>query len=478
MARAGSNYDLDQDLFDDRPEEPVSQQFASTQTPRRRSTPRIEVATHDDSGRPLTQKAQAGLRRQARVEQSKKEEKAAGGRRRRWEASPEGQERMKTASDLYGTSMSPGQIYHAQGWGQRSGPGVGERQLPGLENPAEASAPKQWEELTPQEQARTHVGLRRYGTSLEHMSRSFGAQLDQSYHRAQGHAGPGNEAVPFSRDFYNPSLEQKPGAEITPGQRIRQSAHELGVPYSTHVAMNSITSPQTKFKQNIRGEDRFPNDESARFVVQRMQAGADPTNVPRGRQGLQGFAKNMVKAGRVYEHLEAGGQLKDATGFGPKTGPYHNSWLPDAPDFFVSDVHSGGGGMVPHLSSTKPVKTDEEGNKIRKPEYRDDPRSDEELAKGMRLRDETSIHVRDKSQREMAIERVPNFHSAADFAARQAMSQRGLTSVRQAQASQWGEEQIKRTKENPRLDLAHEEKVYRPNVGQQFDPGPHHGKLF
>ena len=55
-----------------------------------------------------------------------------------------------------------------------------------------------------------------------------------------------------------------------------------------------------------------------------------------------------------------------------------------------------------------------------------------------------------KSEREKAIEQTGvgaslPFHSAADYAARRAVMERGLgTSVRESQAAQWGEEQIKR----------------------------------
>jgi hypothetical protein len=99
----------------------------------------------------------------------------------------------------------------------------------------------------------------------------------------------------------------------------------------------------------------------------------------------------------------------------PKTGPYANSWSDTHPQFFVSDIHSGGGGGLPHLSSYKGAGEDRAKN--------------------------------EKSERETAIERIPHFHSAMDYAARQAMVVRGLPSVRETQAAQWGEEQIQRREE-------------------------------
>jgi hypothetical protein len=139
----------------------------------------------------------------------------------------------------------------------------------------------------------------------------------------------------------------------------------------------------------------------------------------------------------------------------PKTGPYHNSWLPGTPDFFVSDVHSGGGGMLPHLSTDKPVLR---------------------YSTGIPKLDKHGKKRYDKSEREKVIESVPNFHAMADYAARQAMGARGLNRVRQAQGSQWGEEQIQRTEKDPKTAMAKESDVY-PNVGNQFRQIPGQEKL-
>jgi hypothetical protein len=108
------------------------------------------------------------------------------------------------------------------------------------------------------------------------------------------------------------------------------------------------------------------------------------------------------------------------SGFGPKTAAYHNAWLTNTPQFLVSDVHTGGGGMLPHLGTYK--------------------------ASGVN---------KQKSEREEGIATL-GFHAMADYAARQAMHKRGLGRLGQAQAAQWGEERIRRHDQatDPRVKTA------------------------
>ncbi len=71
---------------------------------------------------------------------------------------------------------------------------------------------------------------------------------------------------------------------------------------------------------------------------------------------------------------------------------------------------------------------------------------------------------------------APKDKGMADYDARKAMEARGLTKVRQAQASQWGEEQIRRTEKAPKLALAKESEEY-PRVSKQFRQVPGQGEL-
>lgn len=392
-------------------------------------------------------------------------------RRQRWEkANPA---RMKTAGAEHG--LAPGQMYEARGWSETSsGPMMGERQLPGLEDPSSAAQPTRWEELHPEQQAKAQAGLKTVaGSTIDSMTRAFGAQLDQSYERSSKHAPKGKPGVPFSRDFYS---------EGEPARVMQESAKKLNVPVGVHAAINAFTSPNTKFKQG----ERYPNLETAEAVVRQHQAGIPTSEVTTGRREAdprdwdralskpmsppkknQGYHSNARKSARALDLHDAGVPLRDwrnapsksspegSPMFGPKIGPYHNSWLKSTPDFFVSDVHSGGGGMVPHLSTDKPILRD---------------------AAGATKLDKKGKPQRDDSEREKAISDVPHFHAMADHAACKAMEARGLTKVRQAQASQWGEEQIQRTEKDPQRAMATETKEY-PNVGNQFRQLPGQQKL-
>lgn len=409
---------------------------------------------------------------QKRAQKRRSEAASIGHARRRraaWEASPEGAERLKDAPTHFGTKAAAAQIYQVRGWGETSkGARHFEQQIPGLENPDALPTPPRWEDLSDDERKKTERGLARYaGADVDFMARSFGAQLDQSYLRAERNTPPHSAAVPHTRDFY--TEDYRPSGE--PGHRkvMSDSAKDVDLPFGQYTAVSAITSPQTKFHvRTPDGRDRYPNDDTARATVEQARAGV---SVPEGTTGArpdnpnqknEGYPANARKAidavqqfdqgvtvpelqSRYKEDRKAGGVVErdePTPMFGPKTGPYHNSWLTDTPDYFVSDVHSGGGGMLPHLSSHK-GGGDSKG----------------------------------KSEREIAVEKVPNFHAAADYAARQALEARGLSSIRQAQASQWGEEQIRRKEANPRLQGSMSEQAAYARHNQAPPPDSHQGYL-
>lgn len=325
----------------------------------------------------------------------------------------------------HATGMKPGMAYAELGLHDSGvGPKHYDEQLPGMADPNSAPRPQRWHEMTDEQRAHTTRGLALQGTSLDQMTHDFGAQLDQGFLRARK---LGTDE-PYAQRFYSTGEER---------QRLDQSAKNLGVPQSHHAAMNAITSPNTKFKTK---NGRYPNDEAAIAATTWAREGHDEpltsanwkASAP-GRMGLVSRPANMQKAVHVQHQLDAGVPLSETTGpsgipvFGeqaPKTGPYANSWSDSHPQFFVSDVHSGGGGMLPHLGTDKDIRVNAAGGTSISP---------------------SGNPQRDKSAREKGIERVPYFHSAADEAARRAMTQRGLGSLREAQAVQWGEEQIQRS---------------------------------
>jgi hypothetical protein len=408
-------------------------------------------------------------------------------KRKKFEASEPGQERLKQATDLVGhehPGYSLRDIYKARGWAEHGPEVTGEvpsnlRSFPGMEHPHAAPQPRRWEEHTPKEQDRIQRAVKlKSGVDIDFMERSFGAQLDQSYLRAEKHHEPGEPVHPAGQDFYHAG---------EPRRVIERSAHHLGIPYGVHVAMNAFTSPQTKFKESDKkGGNRYPNNESAEHVVRHIQGGGrawDLDNAENRKfkdpdtgeiKGHSGYPENFVKAGRAFEMHQKGIPMSEWRNLpsksnpegssmfdsAPKTSPYHNSWLDTQPHFLVSDVHTGGGAFVPHLGTDKPILEDTETGELKR------NRTGSGFQTG-------------KSEREKVIE-SKGFHAMADFAARRALERRGLTSIRQAQAAQWSEERIHRTLHDTNLKnpLETEETAYAGRTPKPKPPRPEdHGQL-
>lgn len=266
------------------------------------------------------------------------------------------------------------------------------------------------------------------------MTSDIGSHLDQAvttaatYGHARGH----------SEDFYSTGA---------PRQVLDRSAHELGISPTIHAQMNAMTSPQAKFSQLDRntGEIRYPNNEAAVHAVSHVQRNKTHKGITNnleqtgtGSGAVQGYMTNIVKAAKSFDQHERGVKPADWTTNregnagpfenSPKTGPYANSWSDSHPQFTVSDLHTGGGGFLPHLGSEKSAQVDDMG----KPKM-----------------DDLGNVRRDKSEREAAIASIPHFHTMADHAMRGAMAQRNMPSVRDAQALQWGQEQIDRKLVDP-----------------------------
>ena len=385
---------------------------------------------------------------------------AATKRRQAFEAGDP--ERMRTISDVqFGTSgrtnrdvgVSPKLAYGLMGLhsqepasphphGQQELPGMTSRRT-GIEHglisphaattfPDLAPAPPRWEEMSPEDQHYTLSLAKQYGVTPESMHRSFGAQLDQAHLRAQQHG-----MTPFASHFYSgddPHRSSTP-EEMQPRDRLTTSARSNDVPFSTQVLANAKTSPKAKFRQvsASTGAVHYPNDEAANVAIHGVKSGM--TNIPKppGMQVMQG---NIDRAAHgVRQHL-GGRPLDEVTNppskqfpegspaFGPKTGPYANSFIDPhgSSQFFVSDVHSGGAGMAPHIPHEAPFKRTETG--------------EIQLGSGGRP-------VRASSQREDYLA-IPGIHSLHDYVARQAIHERGLHSLSGAQGAQWGEEQVSR----------------------------------
>jgi hypothetical protein len=349
-----------------------------------------------------------------------------------------------------------------------------------MESPDTIPTPPRWEDLSLKQQAHAQRELkRRAGTDIATMSRQFGAQMDQGYVRAlaAGHVDEEGAPVPFTKHFYDQTPEGAPEPLDQPKEIMKEASHKHGHDLGVVVAATALTSPNVKFTAGPRGARTSPNVRAAEVAMIQHAEGTASYNMGHildpetGKSMTTARPTNIRRAGRMLEHVAAGGKISEARNppsfttpegssmwQAPKVGPFANSFQSDSPDFFVSDVHSGGGGMLPHLGTEKPILYDAEGN----------PQTNE-----------AGRPQRDDSEREKAIKGVPHFHSMADYAARQALEKRGMgSSVRQGQAVQWGEEQIKRKKDSPKLDVPSHEMAY-PNLNrQQFENDPNHGKLF
>lgn len=373
--------------------------------------------------KPLTPSQQADV----------KKGQAASRQRRSWEAA--NPQRLKDIGDLVTehhnqiaatqrpggaqlqpierTGMSKAQIYHTLGWsgGDRHTAGMNQPQLPGTKNPEAVPTPKRWEEHSPAEQADISRRVKaRTGHTMESMSHAWGAQLDQAHWRAHLAGAP----KPYSRDFYTE------GPEV---DRLHETARKTGAGFGLVAAVNADTSPNMKFAHTFtsgerKGETVYPNAERAEHVIQHVKGGGKPadyspdssTGEAKPLKGLArtGYSANSLKgANRAHAVLNEGRPLAETGGFGPKTGPYNNSWSPDIPGFHVADVHSGGGGAIPNI-----------------------PHAGADRSSG-------------KSPREQALE-TKGIHSMIDQAARNAVTARGMghQDIRRHQASQWGEERI------------------------------------
>jgi hypothetical protein len=401
--------------------------------------------------------------------------------------------------------MKKSQIYGAMGVSYQ-GHGYGDQQLPGLESEHAAPEPPRWEDLSEKQQARVHENLAKAGTSVEQMSKDFGAQLDQGHWRAQkvGNISVSTGApVSHTQHFYDdnhpgdtPSpLYDDPKGRLRDAARVTEQEGRAR-PMSVVTAATALTSPNTKFSSELptdRSKMYSPNVETAQSAIHQYDVEQrSPEEIslgvsPRGGSN-QGYPVNSQKVGRMLRHIDNGGTVgnfknpptvsnpEGRSPFGPKTGPFVNSFDSEHPDYFVADLHSGGGGMLPHLSSEKPARTDEAGEPIMKARYNPD------------FGRYTDVVERDKSEREKGIAHQ-GFHSAADYAARSALAARGIgqktpsgrvlnVSVRQPQAVQWGEEQLQRKEAEPRMGLPTQERVY-PHLNQeQFPQHPGQGKLF
>ena len=296
--------------------------------------------------------------------------------------------------------------------------------------------PTPWEHLSKVQQGRALLGLKAHGTSMDRMIGDLGRGIDRAYMRGEKMEAP----VPFGSIFYEPH-----------GHARREMRTALPDINSEQAATTiSMTSPHNRFIQvTDEGKTNMPNVNAAvtashfaRMGLQHDWEAEDFRAIPgedlnaRGMQvsgGGVGFHGNVRRAaygvaqsmrGVDMEHLR-GFPTKDNPkgeelfGTSPKASPFAGSFLDSAAPFHVLDIHMAGI-VFPHLSGAK--------------------------GSGVNI-NPSGASTGSKSERELAVERIPHSHAAADYAMRQAMGERGLHKTRFQQGGAWGEEQIARTVE-------------------------------
>lgn len=310
--------------------------------------------------------------------------------------------------------------------GKENTPAHQSRTLPDL-----APTPPRWEDMPKEAQEGVLRKAAQFGVSMDSLHHSFSAQLDQGHARAAAHG-----MTPYASHFYSGDDPSRPSTpeDMQPRDVLKGSAKTNDVDFSTQVLANAITSPKAKFRATVRGTTTYPNNEAANVAIQGIQAGQTPKQVkkPPGLVVMQG---NITRAAHAVSQRELGASMEDIRNpggkqgpggppFGAKTGPYANSFMDPhgSSQFFVSDVHSGGAGMAPHIPHEAPFKRDEAGDFQR-------------TASGK--------PKRDQSEREKYLG-IKGIHSLHDYVARNVLHERGLSSLSGAQATQWGEEQVSR----------------------------------
>jgi hypothetical protein len=335
----------------------------------------------------------------------------AGGRmtKRRTQFEAANPERFKTAQEIIpgARNLSNHQLSRAMGWNEEGGSEPANHPMQGVlfEHPHMVDAAPRWEDLHPDHQKRVLAAAAEYGVTPDSMKRSFSAQLQRGLVRDPDHAS-----------FYSERGQNAEGHDI-PRERVARSAEETGTPFHVQAAANAITSPQMAFVQvSKKGGVSYPNDETAKAAVGYAKAGMTGDEYKetfKGKYPHQGFPDNLARAIDVTRKVLGGTPLRETgwpsgaagSGRGDKVRAYHNAWVdPKAPEgnFLVSDTHTGGGGMAPHLTKA------EEGQYLS----------------------------------------IAGIHALHDKVARDVMSEHGLGSVSRTQSLQWNQEKAEQQRKS------------------------------
>ena len=330
-----------------------------------------------------------------------------------------GQQRMARPGVMSGP-LSPATVYKEMGWHDNSRHSAGQQALPGMGSLAEGrrdglvsstgggtalpdTVPvARWHHLSNGEKMATEAHAARFGVTRASAKAAFSANLDQAYSNSNG--------APHARDFYTDQSPHMPAGHIV------AAAKESGRTVSAVATATAITSPQTEWGPTAEGH--YPNIRAARQAAIHVGPPSvlqHPTVSDDSSKKIGTFTGNVRKAvvavrqedeqGVLARDLRGAPSQANPTGSGlfggggqQKTTAFRNALVdPEGPESsFVSDVHSGGRGMAPHLTPT------DAGNYLKHP----------------------GIH---------------QFH---DHIAREVMQERGMQSINNTQAAQWGQAQL------------------------------------
>jgi hypothetical protein len=293
--------------------------------------------------------------------------------------------------------------------------------------------PTRWEDLSDDERTRAHAGLEQHGTSLGRMTADLGRGLDRAYTRSSQMG-----ATPYAANFYEPeSFARKSLERAIPGAPSEWQAAAIAMTSAKNKfaeptlggAMNTSNVNAAAVAGHIAQSGRYTTGEQFREISGEDLKEIGRTHGP-GSGGI-GMFTNVRKAGWGLKQGIEGADITDWMGlpsktspegnplFGaaPKTSPFAGSFVDEAAPFTVGDIHMAGIAL-PHLSGIK--------------------------GSGQNI-NPSGADTGSKSERELAMARIPHAHAAMDFAFRQVLGERGLGKIRYQQGAAWGEEQIHRT---------------------------------
>lgn len=384
---------------------------------------------------------------QAKATQTRAAKKGTA-KREAWEASETGQSRMSSPVQ---SGVHPATLYREQGWHDNSRHPEGQMTLPGMGSLAEGrqaglvsatgggttlpdTVPvARWHHLSNGEKLGVEAHAARFGVTHDSAKAAFAANLDQAYANSNGQ--------PHARDFY---VDQSPHM---PAGHIVAAAKDTATSVSSIATATAITSPQTEWGPTAAGH--YPNIRAARHAAAHTGPPAkvtQPTLSDEGTKKVGTFRGNVRKAVVAVRQEESGTVAADLRGAPTKSNPegnrifggpgqqkttaFRNALVdPEGPQAsFVSDVHSGGRGMAPHLSP-----------------------------------DEAGAYLKH-----------PGIHQWHDHIAREVMRERGMQSINNTQAAQWGQAQLDSTA-GGRVQTTPRSPGHGTSEGQQslFGDDPH-----